>query len=287
MSAMLPLGLAFLMFVVGLRLTPAGLGRVIFAPKALAAGLTVQMLLLPILAYLIASTLRLSPVSTTGLMVIAAAPGGITSNYVALAARADVALSTAMTLVTSLAACLSIPLVLAISGVGAFGETGITGLVRISLVMFAVTALPLSVGLAMRRYLPGLAARWESPLDRAATIVFASIVLATLWQNRAAMLDHLPTIGPAALLLNVAAIGAGLSAGAITGLRPEQGLAIAVESGLQNVAMAIFVATAMLGQSELSAPALVYAVLMNVSAVGLIWFGRGRTATTPFELPRV
>lgn len=277
MTALLPLGLAFLMFVVGLRLTLSGLAGVFVRPRALAAGLAVQMLLLPLFAFLIASALRLSPAASAGLMVIAAAPGGITSNYVALAAKADLALSTAMTLVTSLAAGVSIPLVLSLSGeLASPGEGASAGLARMSLAMFAVTAVPVVAGLAASRIFPAISARAGKPLERASAFVFAAIVLATFWENRFAMLEHAPTIGPAAGLLNIAAIGAGLGFGALSGLPRQQGFAIAIESGLQNVAMAIFVTTTLLGRSELTAPALVYAVAMNVTAVALVAISRRR-----------
>lgn len=269
-AALLPLGLAFLMFVVGLRLTFDGLAEVFRRPAALATGLAAQMVALPLLALGIAAALSLSPAMTTGLLVIAAAPGGITSNYVALAARADVALSTAMTLATSLAAGFSIPAVLFLSGELPGEAAAMPALARMGVAMFAVAAIPLLAGIGVRRLFPALSGRAERPLGRLAALVFAAIVLATFWENRAAMAEHAATIGPAAVLLNLCAIAGGFGLGAVTGQPPRRSLAIAVETGLQNVAMAMFVATALLGRSELTAPALVYAVAMNVSALGLI-----------------
>ncbi len=273
-AALLPLGLAFLMFAVGMRLTPASLAGAFRNPAALAGGLSVQIVLLPLLAIVLARLFGLDATMSTGLLLVAAAPGGITSNYIALLARADVALSTAMTLVTSLFACVTIPFVLAAGGIGIGSGSPLLAMLRMSVVMFAVAAVPLMLGLALRRFLPGIAARLDRPLDVSSRLVFAAIVLSTFWQNREAMIEHVFDVGPAAALLNVLAITAGFGIAGLLGLPKSQGFAIAVETGLQNAAMAMFVATAIFGQGELTIPALVYAVLMNVTALALIAMAR-------------
>lgn len=273
-AALLPLGLAFLMFAVGVRLTHGGLAAVFRRPAALAAGLAVQIALLPLLAFLIGRLFGLDATMATGLLLVAAAPGGITSNYIALLARADVALSTAMTLVTSLFACVTIPLVLTLAGIDIGAGSPVLAMLRMSIVMFAVAAVPLLSGLGLRRFLPRLADRLDRPLDVASRLVFAAIVLATFWQNREAMVAHAFDIGPPAALLNIMAIAAGFGVAGLLGLARAQGFAIAVETGLQNAAMALFVATAIFGQGELTIPALVYAVLMNVTALVLIAMAR-------------
>jgi len=270
MSALLPLGLAFLMVVVGLKLTFGGLAAVVRPPRALLAGLAVQILVLPVLAFGLARAFALPEHLSTGLMLVAAAPGGITSNYVALLARADVALSTAMTLVTNLVACLSMPLVLALAGVPLAIGAPVAALARISIAMFAVTALPLLLGLWLKRARPGWVARFERPLDVASQLVFAAIVLATFAQNWQAMTGYAAAAGPAVVLLNLGGIGAALAAGALLRLPRPQGRAIAIETGLQNVALTIFVATTLMGHGELALVGLVYAVVMNLTALGLI-----------------
>jgi len=273
-AALLPLGLAFLMFAVGMRLTPAGLAGAFRHPAALAGGLSVQIVLLPLLAIVLGRLFGLGTTMSTGLLLVAAAPGGITSNYVALLARADVPLSTAMTLVTSLFACITIPLVLAAGGIAIGSGSPLLAMLRMSVVMFAVAAIPLILGLALRRYLPQVAASLDRPLDVSSRLVFAAIVLSTFWQNREAMIEHVFDVGPAAALLNVMAIAAGFGIAGLLGLPKSQGFAIAVETGLQNAAMAMFVATAIFGQGDLTIPALVYAVLMNVTALALIAMAR-------------
>lgn len=273
-AALLPAGLAFLMFVVGMRLTLGGIADAFRRPAALLGGLAVQVVVLPLLAVALGRAFALEPAMAAGLLLIAAAPGGITSNYIALLAQADVALSTAMTLVTSLMASLTIPLVLLAAGIDLGAGSPFSAMARMSLVMFAVAAVPLLLGLAVRRFLPGLARHLERPLDIASRAVFAAIVLSTFWQNREAMIEHLSDIGPAVALLNLGAIAAGFGIAGLIGLGRPQGFAIAVETGLQNAAMAMFVATAVFAQPALTVPALVYAVLMNVTALALIAMSR-------------
>lgn len=275
-AALLPLGLAFLMAVVGLKLTPGGLLAAFRAPRPLLTGLAVQVLGLPLLALALASLLQLPPDVRTGLMIVAAAPGGITSNYAALLAGADVALSTAMTLVTNLIACLTIPLILTGAGITLAGGASLLPLVKLSLIMAAVTAVPLLLGLALGRFAPGIVARMMRPLDIASRLVFAAIVLATFLQNWGAMTDYARAAGLAVVLLNLGGIGIAFAAAALCDLPRPQGFAIAIETGLQNVALAIFVASALMGNSALALVGLVYAVVMNLSALGLIAAARRR-----------
>lgn len=273
MSLLLPLGLAFLMFVVGLRLEARALAGCFARPRALLAGLLAQVIVLPALAAGLAHLFALDAALAAGLVVVAAAPGGITSNYAAALARADVALSTAMTLTTSLLAFLTLPLALRLTGVEAGASPG-AGLAAMSAATAAACAAPLAMGLATRRFAPGLAARAGRGLDVAGRIVFAAIVLATFWLHRGALIDHAATAGPAAVALNLGGVAAAALIARRAGLGATQRRAIMMETGLQNVAMALFVAGSAFGHGAVAIPALLYAVAMNVTALALIAAGR-------------
>lgn len=274
-AAILPAALAFLMFTVGLRLSLSQLVGTATKPAVLFAGLAVQMTGLPVLAWLISHLLSLPADIVLGLMVIAACPGGITSNYVSLLAGADVALSTAMTLVTSVAAGLTIPLLLGLSGV-AIGTASLAGM---ALVTTAVAAIPLLAGMAVRALAPGGADALQQLFDKPAKIVFAGIVLVTFWQNRAALADNALKAGPAVVLLNGAGIALSLTVSAIARASRQQALAIAVETGLQNAAIAIFICSSILGRPDIAVPALLYAVVMNVTALLLVVAGHRMLGT--------
>jgi BASS family bile acid:Na+ symporter len=280
MTAFLPLGLAFLMLVVGLRLTAADFSQLWRSPKAAWIGALAQVAGLPLLALAIARILALPQELALGLLVVAAAPGGITSNFMAVLARADVALSTTMTLGTSLLAAITIPLVLWLGQEQVAVEGGALALAiaRTGLAVLAVSAIPLLAGMALRAKAGDLVARWSRTLDRVSTVIFFAIVLATFLQNGSAVVADAPRAGLAAILLNLGAIGLAFVSGRLAALQQRQILAIALECGLQNVAMALFIATSVLHDTRLVAPALVYAVVMNLTALVLVAFGRTSAA---------
>lgn len=280
-TALLPLGLAFLMLVVGLRLAAADFSQLWRSPKAVWIGFLVQVAGLPLLALAISRILALPQELALGLLVVAAAPGGITSNFMAVLGRADVALSTTMTLGTSLLAAISIPLVLWLGQgqVAVQGSALALAIARTGLAVLAVSAIPLLAGMALRAKAPAFLARWSRLLERVSTAIFFAIVLATFVQNGQAVLSDAARAGPAAILLNLGAIGLALGLGRLVVLPPRQILAIALECGLQNVAMALFIATSVLQDARLVAPALVYALVMNVTALVLVAFGRKTAAS--------
>ncbi len=282
-TVLLSAGLAFLMLVVGLRLTWEDFRNLARQPSAVATGLVAQMVMLPVLAVAISRFLGLSPQMSLGLLVVAAAPGGITSNFITLIARGDAALSATMTLGTSLAAAVSIPLVLILGQAPVSGglESLSLAIGKTGIAVLAVSAVPLLIGMVLRRRYPAGIGRWMALLERTASAIFIGIVAAAFYQNWGAMTAHAVEAGPAAVLLNLGAIGGAFAAGTIMRLPSRQTLAIAIECGLQNIAMAMFVAASILQDTSLLIPALVYAVVMNVTALALILTGRLIDAMRP------
>lgn len=268
----LPLGLVLLMFVVGLRLQLSQLAQAFLRPHALMLGLGVQWFGLPALALGLGLALGLPAPMLAGLVLVALAPGGVTSNYIAYVARADLALSTAMTLITTVFAGVTIPLGLALTGVVALPEGA--SLLGISAKMSIVAILPATLGLALGGMVPRLAAVMLRVLDPVAKAVFAIMVLATFYQNWDAMMAHLGSVGVAVVGLNLGGVAIAVMVGRLAGLGFAKTRAIMVEASLQNVALALFVAGALLQDPVLSVPALIYAIVMNLSALAQIWFAR-------------
>lgn len=268
LSIFLPLGLVLLMFVVGLRLSLPRIANAFMYPKALGTGIIVQMILLPAAAFMLARFFMLSEPMTIGLVLVAAAPGGVTSNYIAHLASADVALSAAMTLVTTSLCAFSIPLVLVLAGLADLPS--ISGLARISLMMSGVALVPMAAGIVLASRRPDWAKRITPILDPVSKLAFAAVVLATFVQNWEPMTAHFSSVGPAVIGLNLAALLLAWGGGQLMGLGPERRRAIMVESSLQNVAVAMFVAGSLLQNPALAIPALIYALVMNVSALAQI-----------------
>lgn len=275
-AAFLPVAMMVLMLTLGLRLRLADLAAVVARPRALLTGLAVQVVGLPVLALGLIAGLGLTGTLAAGLVLLAASPGGVSSNYIAHLARGSVALSVTMTALTSLLAPLSLPLVLAATGLARLAPVD---LLRVSLGMSAVAVLPLALGMMLTARAPRLAARAEARLAPLAKALFVAMVLATFWQNRAAMADLAGRASAAILALALAAPGLALAAGRVMRLTPPEARTIAIEASLQNVAVTMFVAGALLHDPALAVPALVYAVGMNVVAVGMI-AASGRVAAS-------
>jgi BASS family bile acid:Na+ symporter len=281
-NTLLPAALAIIMFAVGITLVPADFTRLLAQPKAVIAGLLGQIVVLPAAAWTLALAWRLPPEMAAGLMIVAACPGGASSALIAHLARGSAALSVTLTVVTSLAALVTMPLVVQ-AGVGLFlahdGPTqfSVGGVVR---GVFVIATVPVAAGMLLRAWRPRLIARIERPLGRIATGLFVAIVIATFVGQRESLLANLPTVGPAAATLNVIMMAAGIALGRAFAVGRRDAIAIAADCGLHNAALGIFVATTVFQAPVLAVPSVVYALVMNVGAFGLIAFGRRWTAGT-------
>ena len=267
LAALLPLGMMVLMLSLGLRLPATEFVHALRRPRALVTGLAVQIVGLPLLAWTVAQGFALAPALAAGLMLVAASPGGVTSNYASLLARGSVGLSVSMTLVTSLAAPVTLPLVLLAAGVATPGSAGLW---KISLGMSAVALVPLMVGMAARRFAPKLAAAVSRPLEPLAKLVFLAMVLATFAQNWGAMGAAFARVGWAVTLFALVAPALAFAAARAVRLAGRETRTVMMEATMQNVAITIFVATNLLGDGGLAIPGLIYAVEMNLVALVLI-----------------
>lgn len=276
---LLPLTLAFIMFALGLGLTLADFARVFRQPRAIALGLASQMLLLPLTAFGIAVQFNLPPAMAAGLMILAACPGGASAGLITKLAGGATALSISLTAISSVLAVFSVPLVVGFglrhfTGTAPDAELPVIDIVR---GVFVITTIPVALGMLLRRLRPAFTARIEPVAGRIATALFILIVIATFVTQRHALFDHLASTGPAALALCILVMGAGFGLGATTGIERPGRIAIAVECGLQNAALAIFLAVTVLQQPALAVPGVIYALLMNLCALAFIIVMRLKT----------
>jgi BASS family bile acid:Na+ symporter len=281
-NTLLPAALAIIMFAVGITLVPKDFTRLVARPKAVIAGLLGQVIVLPGAAWTLAIAWRLPPEMAAGLMIVAASPGGASSALIAHLARGSAALSVTLTVLTSLVALVTMPLVVQ-AGVGLFlahdlpAQFSVAGIVR---GVFVIATVPVAAGMLLRAWRPAMVARFERPLSRVATLLFVAIVIATFVGQRESLVANLPTVGPAAATLNVFMMAAGLALGRLFGVGRRDAIAIAADCGLHNAALGIFVATAVFHAPVLAVPSVVYALVMNLGAFGLIAFGRRWTAAS-------
>ena len=276
--ALLPMGLAFIMFSLGLGLKTVDFRRVLQRPGAIFAGLVAQMLLLPLTAVGIALWLGLSGKWAIGLMILAASPGGVTAGIVTRLARGETALSISLTVLTSLLAFISVPLIVG-AGMQYF-DTG-TAAVRLPLGqtiggLFLVTLLPVGLGLWLSER-GRLTAQVRQLVHRAATAVFVLIVLFTFVDQWSSISRNFADIGLASLALNVTTMTTGAALAWLLALPVPSRVALAMECGIQNSALGITLAVSVLGMPELAIPSVVYALLMNITAFGVIGYRQLRS----------
>jgi BASS family bile acid:Na+ symporter len=225
--------------------------------------------LLPAVAFALVSAVGLAPALAVGVMILAACPGGVTSNLLTYLARADTALSVSLTAVISLASVLTLPLIVGFA-LGHFMDTAeapvlsVTGTV---LGVFAITAVPVALGMALRQRTPAIAARLDRVGRPLATLLFVIIVAGAIWSERANIGAYFVQAGPVMLALNLIMLALAAGIARLAALAPGQRSAITLECGLQNGTLAIFVALSLLGSREMMIPGAIYSLIMFPTAV--------------------
>ena len=280
---LLPIGLAFIMLAIGLGLKVEDFTRIVRYPRAMIVGLLNQIVLLPLIGLAVLAGYEGRPEFALGIMILAASPGGITSNLLTTLAGGNAALSVSMTAVTSLVSVITVPLILSFVqmlyiGTGQNIQMPFT---RIMASILVVTALPIVIGMALQAWKPVWSNSVRPKARHLATIVFALIVASAFFGQMDNILNNFTEIGPRLVILNVATMALGLFTARSMSLGHNDSIAITLECGLQNAALAIFVAVTVLGNPVLVVPAITYALIMNISAAGFIlWARRPRYQTT-------
>ncbi|MBM7068410.1 bile acid:sodium symporter family protein [Actibacterium sp. 188UL27-1] len=278
-SVVLPLGLAFIMFSLGVGLVPDDFLRVLRRTVAFLTGALCQIILIPVVTFGVILAFGISGELAVGFMILAACPGGVTSNVIARLSKADVALSVSLTAVISLTSMLTVPLILGFA-FGYFMEASATSIsiTGTAVTMFALTVVPVLLGLGLRAALPGPMARGEPILSRIATGLFVLIVLAALASNWALFVQNLPSLGPAITCLIAVLLIIGFLVPAMLRRTVMEAKTISIETGIQNSTLGITVAALIGGQQAFTAfalPAAVYGILMYLVVLpAILWFRR-------------
>ena len=272
-QAFLPVSLAFIMLTMGLTLVPGDFQRVLAYPKAVAVGIFAQVVIIPASAFALVSLWPVDPVLAVGIMIIAACPGGVTSNLLTHLARGDTALSISLTALISLGSVVTMPLIVNVAlryftGAQSSLPLPIGGMI---IAIALVTTVPVVAGMALRHFAPGITARYYQSARKIAVGLFVLIVagtFATYWRHFA---EHFAHIGPVVLALNITAVAIGYFLPRLFGVRDTAvRTAISMECGMQNAAVGIFVAATLIGNADMIVPSTLYAFIMNVTAALLI-----------------
>lgn len=276
----LPISLMVIMFGMGLSLQWRDFGRVVKYPKAVAVGIFGQMLLLPAIGFLIAAWLLNEPALAVGLVLLAACPGGTTSNLITHQARGDLALSVTLTAITSVVTIVSIPLVVGLA-LQVFADTTKPielPVVRMMLTLFVITLLPISIGMLVRRKWARFAQKVEPGISLFGAVFLGVLIVIILYQQGDSLAGQLTSAGPATLFLNVVMMVLGFASARVFGLNADQSTSITVEVGIQNSTLAILIASTVLMSPAMAVPAAMYSLAMYLTGVTLIVWRRRKLA---------
>ena len=268
-----PIALALIMLGLGLGLSTRDFLRVINNPKDFTVGIICQLILLPIVAYILLLILRLPVELALGLMIIAAAPGGVTSNVLTKFANGDVALSISLTAVGSLISIFSVPFIVFTSA-KLLGVTDLSTditMTGIALKMALVVTVPVILGMIIRKFAENFISSNINIVNRITGILFI-VVFAAIWiEERENIISYLGQAGLAVLILNVVMMTLAfyIAKGFATGI--PQRKCISLECGLQNGTLAVFVATQIFNDVAYMVPTAAYALIMYITGFIFIY----------------
>jgi BASS family bile acid:Na+ symporter len=267
-QVILPLILAFIMFSMGLSLIVDDFKRVAKFPKAFITGAALQIISLPVLAFFLTkfwvTTGNVEPAFAVGVIIVAACPGGVTSNLMTHLGRGDTALSISLTAVLSVVSVFTIPFIINF-GHASFMEAGNSNALPVAKTIvgiFCITTLPVAIGMLINAKKPKLAARFEPKARALATVLFVLIILAAVIKKWAPLSTSFSSVGPIILTLNLLTMFLAFAVSKLLRLGREKSIAIIFECGLQNGTLAIMIAATFLKNELMMIPGGIYSLLM-------------------------
>jgi len=276
-DVLLPASLFIIMLGMGLSLVIDDFRRVFSQPKAALVGLSNQLIFLPLIGFGLTQVIPMSNSFAIGLMLIAACPGGVTSNLISHVSRGDTALSISLTAISSLISLLTIPLIVGFA-FDYFSESGqVVDVDEVGMLLqiLVIVLIPVGLGMLIRSRSAAFAIRMDRPVRIVSTVLFLVILLSIIIKERANIVDYVSQIGLATGALNVLTMSLGFLTARLFRLNLKQSITISIESGIQNGTLAIVIAVTVLANSTISIPAAVYSLLMFVSG-GFMMFYFGR-----------
>jgi len=278
-DVILPLALAFIMFVLGLGLTGTDFSRVIKQPRDFFVGALSQVILLPVIAFILVKIWPIAPELAIGVMIIAAAPGGVTSNLLTSFAKGDVALSISLTAIISLFSVITIPFIV-LTSVELLGGSNITqdiSLFSMSRDMFLIVTVPVILGMLLRKFSSGVALKLEPIAKKVSIALFVLVLLGAIAAERENVISYFAQAGPITLILNVVMMIVAYYVAQFLASGTKQKKCITIECGLQNGTLAIFVATSIFGGGMYVIPAATYSLIMFATSLIFVYLVRKAT----------
>ena len=275
-TSIAPIALAIIMLCLGVSLTLSDFSRVIKKPKDFFIGFVCQLFILPIVAYLLIIILKVPTELALGVMLIAAAPGGITSNVLTKFADGDVALSVSLTAFMSLLSIISVPFII-FTAIAIFEITSVAkeiSMIGISLKMFFVVTVPVIIGMIIRHLTGDLVIRNLKIIQRISIILFLVVFAAIYIEEWNNIVSFLARAGTIALILNIAMMVIGFYVAKFFASGEAQQKAISLECGLQNGTLAVFVGTQLFDNVVYMVPTAAYALIMMTTSLIFVFILR-------------
>ena len=271
-----PIALALIMLALGLGLTGQDFLRVAKKPKDFLVGLICQLILLPIIAFLLLKIFILPLEIALGVMIIAAAPGGVTSNVLTKFANGDVALSISLTAIISLICIISVPFIVFKSAelLEVMEISKDISMIGISMKMFLVVTLPVLIGMLVRKFATNFVISKSQMIERISFLLFA-IVFAAIWvEEWENIMGYIKKAGLITLVLNIVMMIIGYYVAKFLASGVSQRKSISLECGLQNGTLAVFVASQLFTDITYLIPTATYAIVMFLTSIIYVFIVR-------------
>lgn len=271
--------LIIIMFGMGLSLTTADFKRVLVYPKAMFIGLVNQLILLPLIGFALILLFPVQPEIAVGLILLAACPGGPTSNLITHLAKGDTALSVSLTAVSSMITVFTIPFIVNLGLITAMGQETAFQLNVLQTIgqVFIIVIIPVSLGMLIKARKTAFANRMDRPVRIASAVVFVLVVVGIVVKERANIVAYFEQAGLLALVLNLTTMATGYYVAALFRLKRAQEVSISIESGIQNGTLAISIATVLLGNSAFAIAPAIYGLIMFFTGGAMIYWANRRT----------
>lgn len=266
-TIILPIALGIIMLGLGLGLSLDDFKRVALYPKAIVIGLICQMVLLPVICFIIAVGLQLPPELAVGLMLLAASPGGPTANLYSHLAQGDVALNISLTAINSLLTLISLPFIVNFSlQYFLVSEQAIPMQFKKIIEVFLIVLIPVILGMLVKAKKPEISDRMDKPVRILSALFLALIIISAIIKEKANVIIYFQEVGLAAFLFNILSMMAGYFIPQLFSVNKKQAISIGMEIGIHNGTLAIYIALNVLGNSAMSIPPAIYSLIMFFTA---------------------
>ncbi|MFY0603811.1 MAG: bile acid:sodium symporter family protein [Flavobacteriaceae bacterium] len=274
-AIILGVSLAIIMLGMGLSLVANDFKRIFLQPKSIIIGLINQLILLPVIAFVLVSLFPLQPEIAVGVMILAACPGGATSNLISHLAKADAALSVTLTAFSSFITILTIPFIVNFSLEQFLNESN---MIQLDIIVtfqkiLIIIIIPVSLGMLIRKYRESFALKMGKPVRIASALILAMVIIGIIIKEKDNLAESFKKAGLVIVCLNIIIMFVGYYSSKLFKISNKRALSIAIESGIQNGTMGITIAVLLLGNSSFAIVSAIYGVLMLFTGAFVVYIG--------------